>query len=160
MKMSIDSRVRGENSDCYDRFSGQVRPVGDEPSKFSLAHLPMIGHGGSMSTDRNTVDFLVDQLAAVGEVSAKAMFGEYGLYCDGKMVALICDGQLFIKPTGGGRAFAGTVDEAPPYPGAKACLLIDPDRWDDGDWLVELVRVTTAELPQHKPKSSRKSRPE
>ena len=111
-----------------------------------------------MATDRNTVDFLVDQLAAAGEVSAKAMFGEYGLYCNGKMVALICDGQLFIKPTVRGRAFVGTVDEAPPYRGAKPCLLIDPERWDDSDWLAELVRVTTAELPRPKPKAARKSK--
>ena len=158
MKMSIDDRVRSGIAGYHDRLSGQVRPVGDEPSKFSLAYFPMIGHGGSMATDRNTVDFLVDQLAAAGEVSAKPMFGEYGLYCGGKMVALICDGQLFVKPTAGGRAVAGPVDEAPPYPGAKPCLLIDPDRWDDGDWLVELIRVTTAELPQPKPKPPRKSK--
>lgn len=100
-----------------------------------------------MATDRNTVSFIIDQLAAAGDVSAKPMFGEYGVYCDGKMVAMICDGQLFIKPTAGGRAIAQGVEEAPPYPGAKPCLLIDADRWDDGEWLVELIRVTTAELP-------------
>lgn len=105
-----------------------------------------------MATDRSTVSFLMDQLSAAGDVSAKPMFGEYGVYCDGKMVALICDGQLFIKPTAGGKALAPELDEAPPYPGAKPCLLVDADRWDDRDWLADLIRITTVELPAPKPK--------
>jgi TfoX/Sxy family transcriptional regulator of competence genes len=105
-----------------------------------------------MASDPKTVAFIVDQLAAAGEVSAKPMFGEYGVYCDGRMVALICDEHLFVKPTPGGRAFAGALDEAPPYLGAKPCLLVDADRWDDADWLAELVRISTAELPMPKPK--------
>lgn len=47
------------------------------------------------------------------------MFGEYALYCDGKTVALICDDQLFIKPTVSGHAYIGAVAEGFPYPGAK-----------------------------------------
>ncbi|UAK24060.1 TfoX/Sxy family protein [Sphingomonas nostoxanthinifaciens] len=109
-----------------------------------------------MATDKHTATFIVDQLSAAGDVSAKPMFGEYGLYCDGKMFGMICEGQLFIKPTTGGRGFAGSIEEAPPYPGAKPCLLVDADRWDDGDWLAELVRITTAELPLPKPKPPRK----
>lgn len=87
------------------------------------------------------------------------MFGEYGVYCDGKMVALICDGQLFVKATAGGRAFADGIEEAPPYSGAKPCLLVDADRWDDGAWLVQLVRITAAELPASKPRATRKPKP-
>ena len=109
-----------------------------------------------MATDRDTVIFIVDQLSAAGGVSAKPMFGEHGLYRDGKMFGMICEGQLFIKPTAGGRAFAENIDEAAPYPGAKPCLLVDADRWDDSDWLAELVRITTAELPLPKPKAPRK----
>ena len=117
-----------------------------------LAIVVPICEDHDMASDPKTVAFIVDQLAAAGEVSAKPMFGEYGVYCDGRMVALICDEQLFVKPTPGGRAFAGAIDEAPPYPGAKPCLLVDADRWDDADWLAELVRISTAELPMPKPK--------
>jgi TfoX/Sxy family transcriptional regulator of competence genes len=105
-----------------------------------------------MASDRKTVAFIVDQLTGAGDVSAKPMFGEYGVYCDGRMVAMVCDDQLFVKPTPGGRAFAGAIDEASPYPGAKPCLLVDADRWDDADWLADLVRISTAELPMPKPK--------
>ncbi len=44
-----------------------------------------------MPTDRKTVDYIVDQIAGAGSVAAKPMFGEYGLYCDGKMIAIIGD---------------------------------------------------------------------
>ena len=105
-----------------------------------------------MATDKHTVAFIVDQLSTAGDVLARPMFGEHGLYCEGKMLGMICDGQLFIKPTAAGRMLGSDLEEAPPYPGAKPCLLVDPDRWDDGDWLAELVRVTTTELPAPKPK--------
>jgi len=112
-----------------------------------------------MSTDSKTVAFIIDQVASAGAMSARPMFGEYGLYCDGRMVAMVCDDRLFIKPTSGGREFARGVGEAPPYPGAKPCLLIEPDRWDDGDWLTELFRISACELPLPKPKAKAKRSP-
>ena len=112
-----------------------------------------------MATDRRTVDYLVDQMAAAGAVTARPMFGEYGVYCDGKMIAIIGDEQLFIKPTVGGRALARDAKEASPYPGAKPHLLIDADRWEDQEWLANLVRVTVAELPAPKPAKKPKGPP-
>lgn len=110
-----------------------------------------------MATDRKTVDYVVDQSRGAGSVFARPMFGEYGLFCDGKMIAIIGDDQLFMKPTSGGRAFAGSVDEVSPYPGAKPYLLIDAGRWDDADWLTALVRISTAELPAPKAKGATRS---
>ena len=81
------------------------------------------------------------------------MFGEYGLYCDGKMVAMVCDDRLFVKPTTRGRALAIDTEEAPPYLSAKPCLLIAPERWEDGEWLGELFRASAAELPFPKVRS-------
>jgi DNA transformation protein and related proteins len=110
------------------------------------------------STQRN-VDFILEQMAEARDVSARKMFGEYAIYCRGKLVALICDDQLFIKPTGAGRAFLGKVKEAPPYPGAKPYFLISGDQCEDGEWLSELVRVTQGELPLPKPKPPKKRSP-
>ncbi len=100
-----------------------------------------------MATLQSTVDFIVEQIAGAGQVFARKMFGEYGLYCDGKMVALICDDQLFVKPTAAGLAHIGEIVEGAPYPGAKPCFLVSGDLWDDSDWLTELIRVSAAELP-------------
>lgn len=72
-----------------------------------------------MASQQSTVDFIVEQIGGAGRVSARKMFGEYGIYCDGKMVALVCDDQLYIKPTAAGRAYIGDVTEGAPYPSAK-----------------------------------------
>jgi TfoX/Sxy family transcriptional regulator of competence genes len=95
-----------------------------------------------MASNQSTVDFIVDQMSGAGNVSAKKMFGEYSIYCGEKLVALVCDNKLFIKPTAGGRAYIGDVDEAPPYTGAKLCFLISGERWEDREWLSRLVRIT------------------
>ena len=50
-----------------------------------------------MATQKNTVDYILEQIAEAGIVSAREMFGEYAIYCDGKVVALVCDDQLFCK---------------------------------------------------------------
>ena len=73
-----------------------------------------------MSTDRTFIDHLADQLHGFGAFAHRKMFGEYALYLDAKVVALVCDNQLFVKPTDAGRALLGP-DPAmgPPYPGAK-----------------------------------------
>ena len=85
------------------------------------------------------------------------MFGEYVLYSNGKVVALLCDNQLFIKPTKAGRAFIGDVVEAPPYPGAKLSFLIQ-DEIENREWLSQLIRLTEAELPAPKPKKKKKKK--
>jgi len=106
-----------------------------------------------MGSTQRDVDFILEQLSDAGGASARKMFGEYGIYYRDKIVALFCDNQLFVKPTVGGRAFIGKIDEAPPYPGAKLWFLITGDRCEDGEWLTELVRITERELPAPKPKA-------
>ena len=107
-----------------------------------------------MASDQKFVDFILEQLENVGNLTAKKMFGEYGIYADEKIFALICDNKLFIKPTEAGRTFIGDVVEAPPYPGAKPSFLIE-DKIEDREWLSELVRVTVKELPVPKPKKKK-----
>jgi len=105
-----------------------------------------------MATEKRTIDFILEQLRGVADVSARKMFGEYAIYSGAKVVALVCDDQLFVKPTAAGKAFIGDAVEAPPYPGAKPSYLIAGDQWDDAEWLSELIRITAAELPMPKPK--------
>lgn len=106
-----------------------------------------------MASRQSTVDFILEQIAEAGEVSAKKMFGEYGVYCDRKIVAFVCDDQLFVKPTKAGKAFIGdNVEEGYPYPGAKPYLLISGELWDDREWLATLIKISTAELPLPKQK--------
>lgn len=100
-----------------------------------------------MPTNQSTADFLADQVAAAGLITTKKMFGEYALYCDGKVVAFICDDQLFVKPTEEGRSFIGEVEEAPAYPGSKMYFRIDEAKWEDREWMARLMRVTADAVP-------------
>jgi len=108
-----------------------------------------------MASKQANVDFVLEQLQGLRDVSARKMFGEYAIYLGPKVVALFCDDQLFVKPTRAGRAFLGDVHEAQPYPGAKPWFLISGDRCEDADFLCDLVRRSAAELPLPKPKSAR-----
>ena len=104
-----------------------------------------------MPSTQKFVDFIIDQITNAGEITAKKMFGEYGLYSNGKLFGLVCDDKLFIKPTNAGRQFIGTPTEAPPYEGAKPSFLIE-DKLEDSEWLSALVRISVDELPMPKPK--------
>ena len=109
-----------------------------------------------MATQDRTVAFLQDQLAGIEGLSIRKMFGEYGIWLDGKTVGLVCNDQLFIKPTLPGRELAKDASDAPPYRGAKPSMLIDAEHWDDADWLCGLVKTTAAALPAPKPKKPKK----
>ncbi|MFZ5952175.1 MAG: TfoX/Sxy family protein [Candidatus Rifleibacteriota bacterium] len=104
-----------------------------------------------MASSQDFVDYVVDQISWSVPVTSKKMFGEFAIYCGGKIVAMICDDQVFVKPTGKGREFIGEVVEGPPYPGAKPCFIVT-DQVDDREWLSRLIQLTSAELPQPKPK--------
>jgi DNA transformation protein len=108
-----------------------------------------------MASKQRTVDYFLEQMSESQEVSARKMFGEYAIYCRGKVVALVCDERLFVKPTSAGRGFIGKVTEKLPYPGAKPWLEIDGELWEDRDWLSRLVRLTADELPPPKLKAAR-----
>ncbi|NJM54328.1 MAG: TfoX/Sxy family protein [Blastocatellia bacterium] len=108
-----------------------------------------------MATDKKYVDFVLDQITNAGEIEAKKMFGEYGIYSNGKLFGLICDNKLFIKPTQAGRDFIGAVNESPPYEGAKPSFLIE-EKIEDSDWLSKLISISLKELPTPKPKQGKK----
>lgn len=102
-----------------------------------------------MATRPETVAHLSDLLGAA--FTFRKMFGEYAMYLDGKVVALICDDQLFAKPTASARALLPDAELAPPYPGAKPHLLLTEDL-DDPDLVTQALRAIAADLPAPKPK--------
>jgi TfoX/Sxy family transcriptional regulator of competence genes len=110
-----------------------------------------------MTTRQETIDFLLDQVAGAGWVDARKMFGEYALYCDGKVVALVCDDTLFVKITEQGKTFVGDrYAEGAPYSGAKPWMHIPEEMFDDREWLSGLLRTTADALPLPKPKKAKK----
>jgi TfoX/Sxy family transcriptional regulator of competence genes len=105
-----------------------------------------------MASKQATADYLAEQLAGAGEIRTRKMFGEYGLYCDEKIVAFICDDQLFVKPTEVAPNFLGEDCLAPAYPGSKNYYRVPEDKWDDAAWLCDFIRQTADVLPAPKPK--------
>lgn len=104
-----------------------------------------------MATDRKFIDTVLEKLQPL-EITARPMFGEYGLYYLGKNFALVCDNTLFVKITAAGAAIAGRVGQGPPYPGAKPAYRISAAKLNDRDWIILLVKTTSEALPAPKKK--------
>ena len=94
-----------------------------------------------MASSLEFVRFVCGQLADAGKITCKRMFGEYGLWCDGRFFATIEDGMLCLKITDAGRAM---------LPEAARFLYVA--ELDDRAFLAELVRRTCAALPAPKPR--------
>ncbi|MCI9602365.1 MAG: TfoX/Sxy family protein, partial [Lachnospiraceae bacterium] len=100
-----------------------------------------------------TVPYVTEQMKDAGEITCRKMFGEYGVYCDGKIFALICDDQLFLKITKEGRKICPDLQEALPYEGAKPYFLVE--ELDDRELMTRLVQETVKALPEPKKKKKK-----
>jgi 3-methyladenine DNA glycosylase AlkD/TfoX/Sxy family transcriptional regulator of competence genes len=110
-----------------------------------------------MGSSAEFAEYICDQLRDAGDITCKKMFGEYGVYCDGKMVALICDDQFFVKKTEAAIALLGAeAEEAPPYAGAKPYFLISD--MDDRKFMTTLIQEICDELPIPVPKKRKETR--
>ncbi len=109
-----------------------------------------------MASKISFVEFVMNQLDTLEDTRYKKMFGEYTIYCNQKVVALICNNQLFVKQTEAGKKFIGDFIEAPPYKGAKPAFLIK-DQVEDKEWISQLIRLTEKEMPMPKPKKRKQN---
>lgn len=105
-----------------------------------------------MATTPDFAEYITSQLENAGTVTARKMFGEYGLYLDDKLIGLICDHTLFLK--------AVLPDESlplePPYKGAKPYMMIS--EVDDAPYLCQLAKRVYENLPAPKPKKKKQPR--
>ena len=105
-----------------------------------------------MASSLNYVEFVKEQTSGAGTITHRRMFGEYGLYCDGKYFGVICDDRVLVKITPAGEALLPDCPKGIPYEGGGEMFLPDAE---DRETLTELVRVTCAALPE---KTLRKKR--
>ena len=96
------------------------------------------------------VQYITDQLTGAGTITYRKMFGEYGIYCDGKIFGVICDDQFFVKVTEAGKRLGPDLETAAPYEGSKPYFLIE--NVDERAYLTRLVAETCQELPAPKPR--------
>ena len=98
-----------------------------------------------MATKPEFMQYIADQLRDAGEITYRKMFGEYSVYCNGKLFAVVCDDQLFVKITEAGKQLSPDRKTAPPYEGAKPYFLMEDI--DDPASLTAFVTATCEELP-------------
>ena len=99
-----------------------------------------------MASSRDYLDFVLEQLAELDEVSWRAMMGEYLLYYRGKLIGGVYDDRFLVKPTASARAMLPEAARETPYEGAKEMLLVD--RVEDRTFLRDLLEAMYPELPK------------
>ena len=104
-----------------------------------------------MSTSTETHDYLRDCLCRAGDVTTRRMMGEYCVYCEGKLIGEICDGQLFLKVTETSKRLLADCPLEHPHEGAKA-FLYRVDEFENVDLMRELLAGMVPELPEPKKK--------
>ena len=102
-----------------------------------------------MASSREYLDFILEQLSGLENVTWKAMMGEYIIYWRGKIVGGIYDDRFLIKPTKSAVAMMPDAERELPYEGAKERLLADVD---NREFLEELLEAMYDELPAPKQK--------
>lgn len=108
-----------------------------------------------MASSASTVAYVVEQISDAGDVRARAMFGEYGVYLGEKMIGYVCDDDLFLKATPPGAQFLDDSHLAPPYPGARLAFRVPAELLEDRERLTAFAIATEAALPAPRPKRAK-----
>jgi TfoX/Sxy family transcriptional regulator of competence genes len=101
-----------------------------------------------MASSKEYLDFVLEQLSELDEVSFRAMMGEYILYYRGRVFGGIYDDRLLVKPVPSAVKLMPDATMELPYDGAKEMILVDAV--DNRELLCELVRSMWEELPEKK----------
>lgn len=109
-----------------------------------------------MATSPETIEFILEKLRNRGRFKTRAMFGEYALYADDKVVALVCDDQLFVKILPESKELADVCDTGAPYPGAKPHYIVEEDQLSKLEYLPTMLLDISKALPKPKPKKKKK----
>ena len=110
-----------------------------------------------MATRKEIADDILAKLGHPGRFDVRAMFGEYALYSDGKVVALICDNQLYVKIMPQSAALEEVCEKSEPYPGAKPYYLVEEHQLVQLRELPDVLLRMAAALPAKKVKKRRTS---
>lgn len=101
-----------------------------------------------MASDKGYLDFILDQLSELEDISYRAMMGEYIIYYGGKVIGGIYDDRFLVKPTKAAVAMMPEADMECPYEGAKEMLLVD--NVENKEFLRKLLDAMYEELPAPK----------
>ena len=103
-----------------------------------------------MASSKEYLDFILEQLSALDDISYRTMMGEYIIYYRGKIVGGIYDDRFLVKPTKSAAEMMPNADTELPYDGAKEMLLVDDV--DNKEFVKELLEAMYPELSAPKKK--------
>ena len=109
-----------------------------------------------MATHKETVEFILGKLRDRGRFSARAMFGEYALYADGKVVALVCDDLLYVKILPASSELEGQCEKGEPYPAARPHYIVEEAQLSTIEILPTILCAVAESIPRNKNKAKRK----
>src|SRR5688572_21226576 len=101
----------------------------------------------AMPTQKETVEFLLAKLRQPKRFSARAMFGEYALYADSKVVALICDDRLYVKTLPASKELEPLCEKGEPYAGARPHYIVDEGQLSTLQTLPKILYAIARSLP-------------
>lgn len=101
-----------------------------------------------MASKKEYLDYILEQLSGLDDVSYRKMMGEYIIYYKNRIIGGIYDDRFLVKPTDSAKRLMPEAVSELPYEGAKPMLLVE--NTDDRDFLCELLNVLADELPQRK----------
>ena len=103
-----------------------------------------------MASTKEDLDFILEQLSELEEITYRAMMGEYIIYYRGKVVGGIYDDRFLVKPVKSAMEMMPEADKELPYEGAKEMLLVDDV--ENKEFLRDLLEAIYDELPAPKKK--------
>lgn len=106
-----------------------------------------------MASSKKYLEFILEQLSDLEEITYKAMMGEYIIYYRGKIIGGIYDDRFLVKPAKAAIEYMENAKYELPYDGAKEMLLVDDV--DNKEFLTRLVNVVYDELPAPKQKKEK-----
>lgn len=106
-----------------------------------------------MASSKEYLDFIMEQLSELTDVSYRAMMGEYIIYFHGKVIGGIYDDRFLVKPTASAKALMPDADMEVPYEGAKEMIQVDDV--ENREFLKELFEAMFGELPEPKKKKAK-----
>lgn len=112
-----------------------------------------------MSTSKEFIDYILDCLGQDKSISTKRMFGEYAIYFDKKVVALVCDNTFFLKinsqTTSELEKLKTKLKTAPAYPGSKDYYIVDEDIFETKKVFLNLLETCAEEVELKTPKKKK-----
>ena len=111
-----------------------------------------------MSTQPETVEFILEKLDRPRVFSVRAMFGEYALYASGRVIALVCDDLLYVKILPASAALEKVFEKDAPYPSAKPHYVVSEEQLTEIEDLPDILQAIARSLPVKKKKAAKKRR--